>query len=153
MDAPVVLKGRKPKATPSAFRKPHKKCFPFGLCFLLPCRVCCLSVIFAFLLLLINFLPAAEALALRRNTHERAESKAALSSSTGDVEQNTAFLEAIAPHDDPGQTWYSMRMNRAPRLLRLTATPDEKASEGKRWFQILTNFKPSVLKLNADSTA
>lgn len=63
------------------------------------------------------------------------------------VSVTPAFLESSGA----GQTWYTMRMNKAPRYLRLTATPDEKETEGKRWYQVLFNFKPSILKLTPDA--
>lgn len=49
--------------------------------------------------------------------------------------------------------WYTLRTNQPPRLLRVTALPEEKPQEGGRWYQIMFNFKPSVLKLTADSKA
>ncbi|KAL8441526.1 hypothetical protein Emed_007552 [Eimeria media] len=60
---------------------------------------------------------------------------------------------AFAETREAGQTWYSLRMNRAPRLLRVTATPDEKTKDGKQWFQVLFNFKPQILKLSPDAAS
>lgn len=65
---------------------------------------------------------------------------------TGDA-VTSAFVES----PEAPQAWYSMRMNKSPRILRLTATPDSRHKEGRQWYRILVNFKPSILKLGPDS--
>ncbi|KAL8437123.1 hypothetical protein Efla_007094 [Eimeria flavescens] len=69
------------------------------------------------------------------------------------ADSGLAVHPAFVDSTEGGETWYAIRTNKAPRLLRVTAAPDEKASDRGRWYKVLFNFKPLILKLSPDAAS
>ena len=60
---------------------------------------------------------------------------------------SSAFVESL----EAEEKWYALRTNKPLRILRLTAAPEDRQAKRKLWYEVLVNFKPSVLKLSPDS--
>ena len=112
----------------------------------------CVVYMVMLLFVLCAFCQPASCVPVRWRAGERATLEG-LQKGTTEVPAFAEAGQAPAPVDaeGTGQTWYTLRTNQAPRLLRVTAMQEDKLQQGSRWYQIMFNFKPSVLKVTADS--